>query len=61
VETFVVRVWVPADGVPGEPDPATIRGTVEHVRSGRCTPFRDHTELLALIRTHLGSDDAAWR
>jgi hypothetical protein len=45
VETFVVRIWTPAD-------PATdagVRGTVEHVRTSTSHTFGDGDELLAIL------------
>jgi hypothetical protein len=45
VETFVIRVWVPA-----EPEPqARIRGFVEHVGLGAETPFASAEQLIAAI------------
>lgn len=63
MQTFVVRIWSPADGTPVESHGPTLRGTVEDVSSGRSVPFRNETELAGLIRTFLKgrSGDAARR
>ncbi len=46
METFVVRVWVPAD----EAAPRTpMRGIVQHAGTGRVEAFRGSEELLALV------------
>lgn len=47
MQTFVVRVWIPA---PGE-DVAerSMHGVVEHSTSRRSRPFRDETELVSFI------------
>ena len=49
METFVIRLWSPADGAPaaGSDD---VRGVARHVGSGRAGAFRDETELLVLLR-----------
>jgi len=39
-----VRVFVPSDDVPAE-----VSGIVQHVASGRSTPFRGEGELLRLL------------
>jgi len=48
VNTFVVRLWVATDPPieAGEP----LHGVVEHVGSGRSTPFGNENELLAFLR-----------
>ncbi len=48
MRTFVVRVWTPTEPFVEEGDP--LRGVVEHVGSGRSTPFGSESELLALLR-----------
>jgi hypothetical protein len=48
VTTFVVRLWTPTEPLPGERD--ALRGVVEHVGSGRATPFGSDDELLDLLR-----------
>ena len=50
METFVVRVWVPAEGVA----PAPMRGTVQHVTTGETTPFTDEDELVSLLALATG-------
>ncbi len=54
METFVVRVWVPAEGEETE-EPARMRGSVNHVGSGSSDPFRGIDELLALLRSGIAS------
>ena len=47
VETFIVRLWVPADGnVP----PPSLHGTISHVESGRDGAFGDAAELLRFLQ-----------
>lgn len=50
METFVIRVWVPANdgGAPSEPV-GTLHGIVEHIGSGRRTPFTGHEQLCEFI------------
>lgn len=48
MDTFVIRLWSPADGAastPGDP-----RGVARHVATGHVGAFRDGTELLGLLR-----------
>lgn len=48
METFVVRIWAPAD--PAERSSATaLQGRVEHVASGRGVAFRGAAELCRLL------------
>jgi hypothetical protein len=49
METFVVRIWVPAEVA--DAIPADLNGVVEHVGSGqwRCRRFASSTELLTFI------------
>jgi hypothetical protein len=48
MQTFVVRIWVPAEAEPGHD---VLRGVVEHVPSGRKLAFEDRSELLAFLAT----------
>jgi hypothetical protein len=48
VRTFVVPLWVATDQ-PVEADEPLL-GIVEHVDSGRSTPFGNEDELLAFLR-----------
>ncbi len=50
METFVVRVWLPADGRAGG-DALDLTGCVEYVGSGSSGIFHSSDELLALIRS----------
>jgi len=59
VQTFVVRLWTPPEPSPRPPD--SLRGIVEHLRSGRKGPFADEEELLAFLRERLGEPVAAHR
>jgi hypothetical protein len=52
METFVVRVWVPAD-VETEGPPAGLHGLVEHVPSKRGRTFRGEADLVAFIHACL--------
>jgi hypothetical protein len=54
VDTFVIRLWTPADdsGVAAYP-----RGVAHHVASGRSARFHDGTELLALLEELRRTDD----
>ena len=48
MDTFVVRLWMPAEPTPEiAVDP---RGVVRHIASGRTATFRDGDQLLALLR-----------
>ncbi|GAA1712301.1 hypothetical protein GCM10009745_70590 [Kribbella yunnanensis] len=47
MQTFVVRVWSPADGPPGD----ELRGIVQHIATGQSIPFRTRLELIHVIRT----------
>ena len=46
VDTFVVRLWTPADHAAPAGD---ARGIARHVGTGRWATFRDGAELLALL------------
>jgi hypothetical protein len=50
METFVVRAWRSAgdDGPAGGDD--TLRGVVEHVRTGAMVPFQDEEQLIDFLR-----------
>jgi hypothetical protein len=51
MDTFVIRVWLPMDG--GPPDPqGSIRGIVEHVSDGTLMVFDGAEELLGFISKH---------
>ena len=56
VDTFVVRLWTPADHAAPAGD---ARGIARHVGTGRWATFRDGAELLALLRElpQLGTQD----
>jgi hypothetical protein len=54
METFVVRVWVPGDSV-ARPGPETLRGFVEHVRSGGIGTFGSVDELVISLSDFLGA------
>jgi hypothetical protein len=47
VDTFLVRIWVAADGTPGGQG---LRGVVRHVASGVETRVRSEEEMLAALR-----------
>lgn len=49
METFVVRIWQPADDVPA----TGLHGTVEYVRSATSRPFSGSDELLQIIESEL--------
>lgn len=55
METFVVRIWRPADDEI-EPVPF-LRGTVDCVRTGTSDSFRRDEELLGLLRVQLAAID----
>lgn len=48
METFVVRVWTPAEG-PDDGGPPVLRGFVEHVRAGERRRFDGGEALLAFV------------
>jgi hypothetical protein len=59
VETFVIRVWKPAEP---EPDgPQTLRGLVERVRDGERHPFESGPGLLALLENALSATEGERR
>ncbi len=49
METFVVRIWQPAD----EATAAGLHGTVEYVRSATSRAFSGSDELLQIIESEL--------
>jgi hypothetical protein len=49
VETFVVRIWQPAD----DESDAGLHGTVEYVRSATSRAFSSRDELMAIIESAL--------
>lgn len=57
METFVVRIWVPAAGEPAAAKAAleSLRGIVEHPVSGRVGRFQDVGELVGLLMQADGS------
>jgi hypothetical protein len=56
VETFLVRVWTPAEDPGDEEAIRNLRGFVERVGSGTPLLFRDGEELLHLVRAALRVD-----
>jgi hypothetical protein len=55
VDTFVIRLWSPADHAAETAD--SPRGVARHVGTGRAAAFRDGDELIALLRELPGRDD----
>jgi hypothetical protein len=55
VETFVVRVWTPAESE--GTGPRGLRGLVERVRAGERRPFDGEEELLAVLRSAVGQEE----
>lgn len=52
METYIVRVWVPADG---QQPPPSLHGTISHVESGRDGAFGDAAELLRFLQGGVSS------
>lgn len=50
METFVVRVWRPAEGLGAGGALGDLRGIVLHPSSGLEVPFSSETELLDALR-----------
>lgn len=50
METFVIRIGTRTEAV-ADTERVVLRGTVEHVGTGRRERFRDSRELLAFLRT----------
>ena len=57
VDTFVIRLWSPADHAADTGD--SPRGVARHVGTGRAAAFRDGDELIALLRDLPGRDDGS--
>ena len=57
VDTFVIRLWSPADHAADTGD--SPRGVARHVGTGRAAAFRDGDELIALLRDLPTRDDLA--
>jgi hypothetical protein len=55
METFVVRVWRPAEGLGAGGALGDLRGIVLHPSSGLEVPFSSETELLDALRQGAGS------
>ena len=55
METFVVRIWIPADSQAGRA-PDVLRGCVEHVQSGGGATFSSGDELLASLALLLAAE-----
>ena len=55
VDTFVIRLWSPADHAADTGD--SPRGVARHVGTGRAAAFRDGEELIALLRDLPGRED----
>jgi hypothetical protein len=56
METFVVRVWRPAEGQVAGEALGDLRGIVLHPSSGLETPFSSEAELLQALRRIPGTD-----
>ena len=48
METFLIRVWLPADAPDGA-EATALHGLAEHVRSGLATAFTDGEQLCAWL------------
>ena len=59
VDTFVIRLWSPADHAADTGD--SPRGVARHVGTGRAAAFKDGDELIALLRDLPGREDASTR
>jgi hypothetical protein len=58
VDTFVVRIWRPADAAGVALQSAgTLHGTVDHVRTAQSRTFRDEEELVRFLRACFQADD----
>ncbi|HEY3336646.1 MAG TPA: hypothetical protein VGK16_15570 [Candidatus Limnocylindrales bacterium] len=57
MDTFVIRLWSPADHAADTGD--SPRGVARHVGTGRAAAFRDGDELIALLRDLPAHDDLA--
>jgi hypothetical protein len=56
MQTFVVRLWTPAQGE-AHPEPFALRGIVEHVGFAEPVPFHEREELLRLFERSLADTD----
>ena len=59
VDTFVIRLWSPADHAADTGD--SPRGVARHVGTGRAAAFRDGDELIALLRELPAREDLSPR
>ena len=57
VDTFVIRLWSPADHAADTGD--SPRGVARHVGTGRAAAFRDGDELIALLRELPGREEGS--
>ena len=57
VDTFVIRLWSPADHPADTGD--SPRGVARHVGTGRAAAFRDGDELIELLRDLPGRDEGS--
>jgi hypothetical protein len=57
VDTFVIRLWSPADHAADTGD--SPRGVARHVGTGRAAAFRDGDELIALLRDLPAREEAS--
>ncbi|HEU0243838.1 MAG TPA: hypothetical protein VFQ75_08030 [Candidatus Limnocylindrales bacterium] len=57
MDTFVIRLWSPADHAADTGD--SPRGVARHVGTGRAAAFRDGDELIALLRDLPSREDLA--
>jgi hypothetical protein len=51
VETFVVRIWTPAQELAAEMPAGELHGVVERVGADYRAPFRNAQELLEILRS----------
>ena len=49
MDTFVLRIWAPADVAGPSPESHGTRGTAHHIGSGRSGIFRDDKQLIRLL------------
>jgi hypothetical protein len=56
MQTFVVRLWTPAQGEI-HPESSVLRGIVEHVGFAEPVPFHEREELLRLFERALARTD----
>ena len=57
VDTFVIRLWSPADHAADTGD--SPRGVARHVGTGRAAAFGDGDELIALLRDLPAREEAS--